>query len=103
MTREQFIETLRWNAHLTKWDLTSDQGYLRDDSRACPVCYIATKLGKNRINTKSAWWEVCDSMGLSYDDARIIANAADGNKCRDGEESVTAEVRKQLLEACKLH
>jgi hypothetical protein len=62
----------------------------------CPICLVATQLDKNPCDYATFFFGVIDNLGLECGEATKIAAAADNKEYQD------TNLRKRLLEACRL-
>ncbi len=76
MTIDEFFDVL--DKHSTRFylDGISDKS-IRSVTRRCPICEVATLLGKNPENWRNNYRDVYENIGLSANDAGDIVLAAD--------------------------
>lgn len=92
MTIDEFIEQLEKTPR--DWRLDGERLISRGFNGACPICAVATLLGKNPDSFGVSYFRVAPLIDLDGDTANAIAHAADGYGDPD--------LRARLLRACGL-
>ena len=101
MTAEQAIGEISVLSKPGDWHCDGI-GYIRHSvTQQCPICWLANQHGKNILDDRVAWWHVSGSIGMTEEEGRYLASAADDYTDRP-DKSRHIVLRKKLVAACHL-
>ena len=82
----------------TEWRMCGNGQIRTRYGNICPLCWVATRVGKNPNGVAVSYLDVSREMGLSRAETEFVVRAADNCTVVELEEII----RERLLVACRL-